>query len=372
MMFGYRPRTALAIIEHLGSAAAFFDLPSGDAAIITERLAGRPSREAFLDKALQELEITGKKGYHFIGITDECYPFLLRQCPDAPVGLYIRSASAPEKLFRRTRHLAVVGTRNMTRYGKEWCRILMEHLGKAGDPPAIVSGLAAGVDAEAHRGALENGMPTIAVMATGIDRIYPCMNEYLAGKIEAHPESALISDYPMGTIPKPYNFIRRNRIIAGLSDATVIIESKSRGGSLITARQAFSYDRDVFALPGRVDDACSCGCNALIKEKTASPVLSPSDISENLCLGIPDESTSVPGQENPAADIPATGTENSLTHAILSAIRSEQGITADSISEKTGYPYKTIAANIAMLEAYGIITTDIMQRCFINRHRKNL
>ena len=158
-------------------------------------------------------------------------------------------------------------------------------MSKATVKPLVVSGLALGVDAVAHRTALENGLKTVAVMATGIDQIYPSQHQGLGEQIASTPGCGLVSDYPPDTQAVAINFIRRNRIIAGICKATLLIESKIKGGGMITAHLANSYDREVFALPGRVDDPYSQGCNLLIRQNLAEPIGDLAELMQKLSLG---------------------------------------------------------------------------------------
>ena len=250
-IFGFKPKIALALIEHLGGAREVFKIGREE----LEMLLGPHSqytdiiRKAAVYEAADELERYERLDISFIGWTEEHYPSLLKECPDAPVGLYVRSRTHPSKLWPE-RKIAIVGTRDVSPYGKEWCSKCVYSLGSSDEKPLIISGLAMGVDICAHKAALEAGLPTIAVMATGPESIYPYRHRGFAEEMYQMPGCALVTDYPPGTAPLAVHFLRRNRIIAGLSDTTVLIESKIKGGGMMTARLAFSYDRDVYALPG--------------------------------------------------------------------------------------------------------------------------
>lgn len=174
--------------------------------------------------------MTGLKdsGSRFICIGDSRYPQMLRECEDPPIGLYIKGKTPIEKLDGGRPAIGVIGTRDITSYGTEWCNRLVAALGRAQIKPVIISGLAIGTDATAHSAALDNGLPTIAVMPTGIDGVYPFRHGFLADRICNAEESWLITDYPTKTTPLAINFLRRNRIIAGLSKAVLLIESKKR------------------------------------------------------------------------------------------------------------------------------------------------
>jgi len=192
---------------------------------------------------------------------DADYPRRLLQCDDGPMMLYYKGAAN----LNANRIVAIVGTRNITEYGKENCLQLVEDL--KDDNVLIVSGLAYGVDTAAHKAAVKNGIPTVGVMGCGMQQIYPATNKKLAN--EMLEQGGVLTECMSGTQPDRENFPRRNRIIAGMADAVVVIESAMKGGSLITADLANSYSRDVFAYPGRVMDIYSQGCNYLIRTNRA-------------------------------------------------------------------------------------------------------
>ena len=233
----------------------------------------------------------------------------------------------------------------------------------------IISGLALGTDICAHRAALESGLPTAAVMATGPDTIYPYRHKAFARELCDTPGCALVTDYPPGTPPLAMHFLRRNRIIAGISDATILIESKIKGGGLMTSRLAFSYSRDVYALPGRADDIRSQGCNRLIRDKIAEPLISSEDLLESLGLKGRMSGTRAGIPEIIRRHFGQNASEETMTYMIsfIEVIRSERGITLEEAAFRTGLSYST-ASNIAgMLEMEGLICIDLLQRCFIER-----
>jgi len=204
------------------------------------------------------------------------YPSVLKQIHKAPEKLYYRGN--PE-IMEATLLVAFVGTRKATPYGVGICRRLIEDLSLCN--VVIVSGLARGIDTVAHRAALQYGLPTIAVMGTGIDNIYPAENEALAREIVAKG-GLVVSEYPGETPPRDFQFPMRNRIIAGLCMATVVIEAPEKSGALITAKMAFEENRDVFVVPGDIDREQSVGCNKLLQVSGAMPVLSGQDIIREL------------------------------------------------------------------------------------------
>jgi len=368
-VFGYEPRTALGLVEHLGSAAAVFDLPQKD----RDALLGPFSKysglltDSLLEECARELEDLERKGCRFLACTDPAYPEILRDCEDPPAGLYYRSTSPPEEIFAKRTAIAVVGTRDMSPYGREWCTRLVGAMAQAPSKPVIVSGLAYGVDITAHMAALGHGLSTIAVLPGGIDDIYPRKHCVAAEKIAEAPGSALVTDYPPGTAPVAFTFLRRNRIIAALSNATVLIESKIHGGGLITARLASGYGRDVFALPGRIDDVRSAGCNMLIGEKLAEPIVDLSRAGEQLGLGrynLRREGDFRNRVTETYRSLPEERREPLVCTA--EAIRKRRGVTVDELCTVLGKPYPEVAALTATLESDGIISIDLLQRCTIH------
>lgn len=368
-IFGFEPKTALALIAHCGCASSVFTLDTKD----IDNLLGPYSkyraqiRRAAVYDAAKELETLQKSGISFIGWGEDCYPELLAECPDAPVGLYVRSSTPVSELWGKGRQIAIVGTRDISPYGREWCTRIVHSLADIAEKPLIISGMALGTDICAHRAAVEAGLPTIAVMPTGPDAVYPFRHIEFAERMCNTPGCALITDYPPGTPPLAIHFLRRNRIIAGLSHATVLTESKIKGGGMMTARLAFSYDRDVFALPGRIDDPRSQGCNFLIRSKIAEPITSTEDLIS--CLGLKAART---GKEaNRIRQVRMTYTERIDPETIkkiedtLKLISREKGITIEEIASVSGMTYSQAATITSMLEMDGFIRTDLLQRCFI-------
>lgn len=368
-IFGQEPQIARNIISTLGSARALFELSSKELFALFgpgSRFRGRVSRGC-LDAAAQTYEKLSSQGCSFVCLGDEAYPKLLLECPDAPVLLYIRGSTPPERLFNCRPSVAIVGTRDVSAYGKDWCARIVAALADTGKPPAIVSGLAIGVDITAHLAALEHSLPTIGVSPVGIDDVYPRRHALIAGRMAGSDGSAIVTDYPPGTLPMPHVFLRRNRIIAGLADATVLIESKVRGGGMMTARLAAGYGRSVYVLPGRIDDLRSAGCNRLLAEKIAEPVTSPESLAEALGLG-----HILRKRVRPADTIrslfserlPESDTENLIR--LQTMIRRRPGVSYDELCPLTGLPYPEIARLAGLLESAGLIRTDMLQRCTTN------
>jgi DNA processing protein len=218
----------------------------------------------------QEINFLKKFGVRAIPYYEKEYPGKLKNCYDAPILLYYKGNAG----LNHSRVVSIIGTRNNTEYGKEMVRSLVEDL--VPFSVMVVSGLAYGVDALAHKQALKCGLQTIGVMAHGLDRIYPPAHRGLAK--EMLEQGGLLTDFMTGEDPDKQNFPKRNRIVAGLADATVVIETGIKGGSMITAELANGYNRDVFAFPGRVKDPKSEGCNFLIRNNKAALITSAMDI----------------------------------------------------------------------------------------------
>ena len=370
-IFGFEPKIGTALLEHFGSAGEVMRLSRKDQDLLLgphSKHAGQICMRA-IDDAARELNDLQHRNIFFIGQTQRHYPALLRDCPDAPIGLYVRSTTPAEELFRPHPNIAVIGTRNLSLYGDEWCRQTVASLSATPEKPRIISGLALGTDICAHKSAIEHGLPTIAVMATGPETVYPWRHTGFAEKMVCTPGCALITDYPPGTAPLAIHFLRRNRIIAGLSQATILIESKIRGGGMMTSRLAFSYGREVYALPGRVDDQCSQGCNLLIKEKIAEPLISSKDLVRSLGFKTgSDRSTQASDKtllENSYAASMSADRIGQMADILLS-VRRCRGITIEDLAIETGLSYSRTAELVRILETDGFISTDLLQRCTIN------
>ena len=368
-IFGFEPKIGLELIAQLGSAAALFELSDKELDLLLgpySKYRGRINRSA-IEAEEYELEHLKSSGISFCGWTEDCYPELLKECEDPPVGLYVRSSTPISELWAPRTRIAVVGTRDISPYGKDWCEKVVRSLAQTDSRPAIVSGLALGTDITAHRTALDEGISTIGVMATGPEDVYPFRHRDFAERLVDTPGCALISDYPPGTSPVALNFLRRNRIIAGLSDATLLIESKIKGGGMMTARLAYSYNREVYALPGRIDDLRSQGCNELIRRKIAEPITSEKHLLDSLGLtscGQPPSSSIVSRIESAYRNtLPPE--RICIMNSIIRAILNRRGITVDELPAATGADYRTVAELTGLLEIDGHIHIDLLKRCRI-------
>lgn len=268
------------LIEAVGSASVVLkeakrlkDIVPGISAKVTDTLS-QCDLSNILRICEAELRFAESNHIQCLGIKDETYPSRLRECDDAPIILFYRGNADLNSLHI----INLVGTRHATDYGKTFCDTFIKDLSQLLPDTIIVSGLAYGIDIQAHRAALTCGMNTIGVLAHGLDRIYPAPHRQTAAKMLS--QGGLLTEFPSGTNPDRQNFIKRNRIVAGISDATIVVESGDKGGSLITADIAESYHRDCFAVPGRTGDKYSSGCNNLIRNNRATLLQSAEDFLE--------------------------------------------------------------------------------------------
>ena len=253
------------LLQHFGSASAVFNARQQD----LERIEGiglvrAKSIKDFADfnKAEEEMEFIEKYKIQTYFLTDADYPKRLLNCYDSPTLLFYKGSAN----LNASKVVAIVGTRNHTEYGKQLTEKLVKDLAQQGI--TIVSGLAFGIDGIAHKAAIKSGLPTIGVVGHGLDKIYPAEHTSLA-KDMIKQEGGILSEFFSNTKPDKHNFPLRNRIVAGISDATVVVETNVKGGSMITAKLADAYNRDVFTFPGRITDNKSSGCNYLIKNNKA-------------------------------------------------------------------------------------------------------
>lgn len=237
---------------------------------IGEKFAQIILKQQVMKRAEEEAQFIRKNKIKPLFFLDPEYPKRLTHCEDSPVILYYKGKAD----LNKEKVISIVGTREATEYGRELCEKLVNDL--AAFNPLIVSGLAYGIDVCAHRAALDNQLDTIGVFAHGLDMVYPPAHRDVSNKMIRH--GGLLTDFMSSTNPDRENFPSRNRIVAGMADATIVIESKKDGGSLITADIANSYNRDVFAFPGRVQDVTSEGCNNIIKQNKAALIQSAADV----------------------------------------------------------------------------------------------
>ena len=369
-IFGNEPKFSHNLIDALGSAEAVFALSEQQRLELFGPYNARAGSigPAALEAAQQEYEQLSARGVQFLDIFDEGYPEALRECPDAPLLLYVRSATPARELFGRRPAVSIVGTRDQSLYGRACCQRIVRALGEAPCKPLIVSGLALGVDITAHAAALDSGLPTIGVSPVGVEDVYPRRHSAFVERMVTTPGCALVTDYPPGTYPAAFNFLRRNRIIAGLGGATILVESRLKGGGMITARLAAGYGRDVFAVPGRIDDLRSQGCNLLLREQLAAPVASPEALPAILGLGrlrlTRKAELGQAVQERFGAALPPDEVARLVQIARL--VHAQRGICFDEICRETGIDYAPVVRAAGLLEEEGFLSVDLLQRCTIN------
>ena len=266
--------TACNLYKALGSATAVFqqrkDLPNLIPGVSDKLVKALDCPEAF-KRAEEELLFAEKNQIQCIAFNDSNYPSRLRECEDAPLTLFYRGNANLNSL----RVVSIVGTRHATTYGEDLCISFIRDLAEYCPDTLVVSGLAYGIDIHAHRASLQQHLSTVGVLAHGLDRIYPAAHRKTA--ISMMDNGGLLTEFMSGTNPDRQNFVKRNRIVAGMSDATIVVESAAKGGALITAELAESYHRDCFAFPGRINDPYSLGCNELIKKNRAALIQSAED-----------------------------------------------------------------------------------------------
>ena len=278
--------TAKQIIENLNNAALLFTEKKHileNVSGLSRRLINEIHHPDVLKRAEKEILFIEKSHIQPLFITDSDYPNRLKDCVDAPVMLYFRGNAD----LNAEKIISIVGTRNATAYGKEITDRLVHDIREVFPGSIIVSGLAYGIDIAAHRAALREDLATVGILAHGLDRIYPPVHRNAAA--EMIKTGGLLTDFISETNPDRQNFVKRNRIVAGMSDCTVVVESAQKGGALITANIADSYNRDIFAYPGKISDKYSEGCNLLIKNKKAALVTSADDIFREMNWSNPPE-----------------------------------------------------------------------------------
>ncbi len=278
-IFNYDCGTIRGLLGEIGAPSELFSFSKRELELIfgkRGKYAAMIGDKSFLAESEEDVKWCTENKVRMFYINDSDYPHRLRECNDAPILLYYKGTSD----LNQSRIISVVGSRNATEYGKRVCDELLLECRGLDPPPLVVSGLAYGIDVAAHKGALKYGVETVGVMATGLDTIYPRMHREVAAQMVR--KGGVLTDFPAGTIPYAVNFIRRNRIIAGLSDGVILVESREGGGGMITAKMAASYSREVFAFPGKISDNLSRGCNQLIKDNIAELVTEPSSIFDSL------------------------------------------------------------------------------------------
>lgn len=334
MLFRNRLRKSLMLVDHYGSAEEAW------------KHIDEPGMEQALQQAQRELEWIQTHGIRVWTLSDEDYPYRLRQCPDKPLVLYSKGEVHPSD----GHIVSIVGTRRPTERGKELTTALVKGLHEQLEQVTIISGGAYGIDITAHRAAMDCGIPTIIIPAHGLDRIYPV--HHRPDAIRALSNGGLLTEFPSGTEPIAAHFVQRNRIVAGLADAVVVVESRDRGGSLITAQMACDYSKDLFAFPGRPSDPSSCGCNNLIRADKARLIDSADDLISAMDWTTR-EAKKEPVQTQMIGLMDGlSGDQQTLLNKLQEA---EEGMHINLLVMETERPYAEVSSDLMELELQGLV-----------------
>ncbi len=334
---------AKALLEIFGDAESIFKAPKKHLeAIDGIGTIAANSIKYFSDFKVceEEIQFIEKNKISPLFITEKEYPQRLLNCYDSPTLLYYKGNAD----LNTSKIISIVGTRNNSEYGKVTCEKLLEDI--AEQNVLVISGLAFGIDSIAHKAALKNKLKTVGVVAHGLDKIYPAQNKILAKEMLSH--GGLLTDFMSGTNPDRQNFPRRNRIVAGICDAVIVIESSKKGGSLITAELANSYNKDVFAIPGRVNDLRSEGCNYLIKNNKSLLITCADDLMH--IMNWKDEPKKVKKQRELFIELTA---DEKIVTTILAQ---QESIQIDELYFKSGLSSSAVANALLMLEMQGVVT----------------
>lgn len=297
-------------------------------------------------KAEAEIEYASRNGVKTLCLGGDDYPQRLANCPDAPLVLFYKGTAA----LNRSRVINMVGTRRCTAYGQDCVRSFVRRLAELCPGTLVVSGLAYGIDICAHREALAAGLDTVAVLAHGLDNLYPPRHRDTATQMLT--QGGLLTEHFTHTNADKLNFLRRNRIVAGMADATIVVESASHGGALVTARIAGSYSRDVFAFPGRVGDECSEGCNNLIRDNKAALVTSADDFVKAMGWTADAEMEHARRQGIERTLFPELTPEE---QAAADTLAKDNDLQINTLSARTGTPIGRLTAVMFSLEMKGVV-----------------
>lgn len=340
---GIGPRTARNIIEQGHKLADLFAYSKKDLIQILgirESIAEAIYNKSYMPACEKELAFIEKHQIQALWLEDENYPNRLRQCEDAPLVVYYKG----NQPLNSTKVVSIVGTRHATYYGQKICEDLLNAMNGSKDT-LIVSGLAYGIDALAHRNALKNNLPTVAVLGHGLDRIYPASHRELAAKML--DQGGLLTEFTSGTLPERNNFPMRNRIIAGMADVTIVVEAAIKGGALITAEMANSYNRDVCAFPGSIYEKSSEGTNYLIKTNRAHMIRGLQDLEYLMNWKL--STKTVEKQLN----LPLTLTKDQ--ELLFTIIQQKGQLEIDHMIEFTKWPQSKLALILLELEMQSLI-----------------
>lgn len=325
----------LALYDHYGTAEEVW------------RHLVEPGMNEALRRAEQELEWIEAHGIRVWTLSDDDYPYRMRQCPDRPTVLYGKGNVNPSDEHM----VSIVGTRRPTERGKELTRALVRGLAEQLEHVTIVSGGAYGIDITAHRAAIELGIPTLIIPAHGLDRIYPVQHRQDA--IAALQHGGLLTEFMSATEPFAAYFVQRNRIIAGLADAVVVVESKLKGGSLITAHMALDYDRELFAFPGRPQDETASGCNGLIRSQSAHLINSAEELIEDMSWTTRTDRPQPLQTQMVGLSAEVSDRQMQLLQLLREA---EDGMHINLLVMETQLPYADVSSELVMMEMQGLVS----------------
>lgn len=345
-MTGFNAAIALQLYKAMGSSQAVYDYRNDIGDVMADstpriREAMRNWDEA-LKRAAVEMEFITKGGIRAMTLHDADYPQRLVHCPDAPIVLFYKGSADINQRYI----LNMVGTRHCTSYGQDLVRRFLTDLRQLCPQVVVVSGLAYGIDICAHRNALELGYETIGVLAHGLDQIYPPRHRDTAVQMVSH--GGLLTEYVSQTQALPNNFRQRNRIVAGISDATVLVESAYKGGGLITCRIAQEYGRDVFAFPGAVGAPYSEGCNRLIRNNTAALLTSAQDFVEDM-------GWQTVRQQPDAVERQLFPDLTEEEQQVVSLLQQTNDLQLNLLSVKSNIPIGQLTAVLFQLEMKGVV-----------------
>ena len=309
----------------------------------SKRIVGLLDCPAAFKRAEEEMTFIEKHQIRCLTFFDEDYPSRLRECDDAPIVLYYKGNADLNAL----KVIAMVGTRKATIYGQDICNRFYQELKEFVPDLLVVSGLAYGIDIFAHRAALENKYDTVGVLAHGLDRLYPAQHRNTAAQMVEH--GGLLTEFITQTNPDRQNFVMRNRIVAGMSDATIVVESAAKGGALITAEIANGYQRECFAFPGRINDEFSIGCNYLIRQNKAALITSAADFVE--AMGWQDQKQK-PREVQRDLFPDLTEEEQSVVNKLN---QYSSGLQINTLVVETNIPVNKMSAILFDLEMKGVV-----------------
>lgn len=336
------PVKARLLIEHFGDAAAIFSAKKKELSClegIGELCAKRLKEWDHFHEAEEEIVFAEKHQLQILFITDKDYPQRLLHCYDPPTVLFYRG-NAP---LNHNRIISVIGTRNHTDYGRQVTEQLITAL--ASQHILVVSGLAFGIDAIAHKASLQHQIPTVGVLAHGMDTIYPSQHKSLAK--EMLQQGGLLTEFRKNTKPDKHNFPKRNRIVAGMADATIVVETAVKGGSMITAELAYNYNRDLFAVPGKITDSKSSGCLKLIRQNKATLLTDAEQLIET--MGWEEKKKIIKKQKELFIELSVD------ERIIVNLLKETEATPVDVLYVKSGLSSSTVAAVILNLELQNVI-----------------